>query len=272
VRRLRLHWQEDLVLRLLVAWVLIFTLLVAVAHSQVSTQGDQCIANAAAGGTANAITIPLLPCSTNTNLLLLTAAFANTSTTPTLQQVGGPALPIVRGDGSPMQGGDIAGAGYVALLTSTGTSWVLLNPDNQSPPNVATLYSTPGDPTGTTSTTAVMMGLGGGLHITPRVSGNVVLTICGSVSNVTGTDGGAVYEAIGTGSAPTNGAAPAGTEVGTTILASGLSAGGFAPYCVTGIAQGLSIGTTYWVDLALRVQGGGTASLTRTSVVGQEIP
>lgn len=88
----------------------------------------QCIASAAAQGTPNAITIAALPCALTTNLLILSASGANTSTTPTLQPLGLPAQTIVRPDGTALALGDIAGIGFKALLNSTGSNWVLLNP------------------------------------------------------------------------------------------------------------------------------------------------
>lgn len=91
-------------------------------------QTTQCVTNVAAQGTVNAITSAPLPCGTTTNLLLLTALGANTSTAVTYQPTGSPALPVTRESGAALAVGDIAGAGFVALLTSTGSSWVLLNP------------------------------------------------------------------------------------------------------------------------------------------------
>jgi hypothetical protein len=107
------------------------------------SQTTQCIASAAAQGTPNAITIAALPCALTTNLLILTAAGANTSTTPTLQPLGLPAQTIVRPDGSQLNAGDIGGAGYKALLNPTGSVWVLLNPATV-PPSDLPLFSAPG--------------------------------------------------------------------------------------------------------------------------------
>ena len=87
----------------------------------------QCIVNVAAQGTPDAITSAQLPCGTTTNLVLLTAAAANVTTTPTYAPTGSPALVITRADGTALQAGDLK-PGYVAELTGTGTSWVLLNP------------------------------------------------------------------------------------------------------------------------------------------------
>ena len=92
-----------------------------------SVAQTQCIANVSAQGTSDAITSAQLPCGTTTNLVILTAAAANTTTAPTYAPVGSPALTIVRPNGLPLEAGDLQ-SGYVALLTSTGTSWVLLNP------------------------------------------------------------------------------------------------------------------------------------------------
>lgn len=107
----------------LVLWI---GLVLAIAAAPAQAQSTQCVSNAIASGTGNAITIPLLPCGTATNLLILTLSATNTTTSPTLQMVGYPALPILNADGSSPQVGELSGAGAVALLTGTGSSWKLL--------------------------------------------------------------------------------------------------------------------------------------------------
>jgi len=89
---------------------------------------QQCVTTVVAGGTSDAITIPTLPCALTTNLVIMTAQAANATSTPTLSSGGGAVLPILQGTGQPLAAGDIAGAGFRALLTPTGTSWILLNP------------------------------------------------------------------------------------------------------------------------------------------------
>lgn len=101
--------------------------LAAAAFASPAVAQTQCIANVAAQGTSDAITSAMLPCGTTTNLVILTAAAANVTTTPTYAPVGSPPLPIVNSNKGPIQVGDIRPS-YVALLTSTGSSWVLLNP------------------------------------------------------------------------------------------------------------------------------------------------
>lgn len=87
----------------------------------------QCVGAASAGGTPDAITIPLLPCSTTTNLLLLTLSGANTTTSPTLQMTGFPALPITSTEGGSLGIGNLPGANATVLLYNTGTAWKLVS-------------------------------------------------------------------------------------------------------------------------------------------------
>ena len=120
----------------LTALLVVFAFLPCPAPAQGIT--TQCIVNVAAQGTSDAITSAQLPCGTTTNLVLLTAAAANTTATPTYAPTGSPPLLITRATGAALNPGDIPGAGYVALLSSTGTSWVLLNPANGVIPQVST--------------------------------------------------------------------------------------------------------------------------------------
>ncbi len=88
---------------------------------------QQCVTNAVAGGTSDAITVPLLPCGLSTNILILTITANNTTTTPTLQMAGFPALPIYTNTLAAPGIGDFGSAGSVLMLTSTGTSWLIIN-------------------------------------------------------------------------------------------------------------------------------------------------
>lgn len=88
---------------------------------------QQCVTNAVASGTADAITVPLLPCGLSTNILILTITANNTTTTPTLQMAGFPALPIYTNTLAAPGIGDFGTAGSVLMLTSTGSSWLIIN-------------------------------------------------------------------------------------------------------------------------------------------------
>lgn len=86
--------------------------------------GTQCVANALAGGTGNALTIPLLPCALSTNILILTLSATN-SGPATLQMAGYPALAIQDVAGNALGSGALV-SGSVVLLTCTGTAWRIL--------------------------------------------------------------------------------------------------------------------------------------------------
>jgi hypothetical protein len=118
----------------------------------------------------------------------------------------------------------------------------------------------PSNPAGTTSTTAVMMGLGATCTFTPNTTGKVRVTICGTWYSNAGPDQGTISGRYGTGTAPANGVASTGTRFGTgssdwTIKAA--SSGFGVPFSFTEILA-LTAGDTYWVDLAESVTSGAT--------------
>lgn len=90
------------------------------------------IPRAAAGGSVDAITATYSPAValTNDTTVLLEAAGANTSTTPTFAPNGLTAKTIVKGSGTALVAGDIPGANARVFLTydSSLDKWVLLNP------------------------------------------------------------------------------------------------------------------------------------------------
>lgn len=110
----------------------------------------------------------------------------------------------------------------------------------------------PSNPTGTTSATAVMMGLGSTCAFTPKTTGKVRVTICGNFYVNAGPNQGTLSGRYGTGTAPANAAATTGTRFGTgssdqTIKTA--STGFGVPFAFTEILS-LTAGTAYWFDLA----------------------
>lgn len=138
-------------------------------------------------------------------------------------------------------------------------------------PPKATLYATPADPDGTASTTGVMMGIG--LSFVPRYSGNVMVLASCNIKNNTANGGGLVQIRYGTGSPPGNGAAPAGTALCAAVGALGITAAAGNVECATcgALATGLTIGTTYWLDLLVLANGGGTANPNDITISAAEI-
>ena len=92
-----------------------------------SPPASPCVSTAIAGGTADAIIIPQLPCIPTTTLLILTVSQANQTATPTITPAGGLAQVIKRYDGSPLSPGDMPSGAHIAL-TNNGAAWFLLAP------------------------------------------------------------------------------------------------------------------------------------------------
>jgi hypothetical protein len=119
----------------------------------------------------------------------------------------------------------------------------------------ATYQGTQSNPTGTNNATGLMMGLAGA--ITPTVSGTVVIHIVGDVSAANAAGTMQIY--YGTGTAPANGVAITGTPAGS-LLTQNLPTSRRIPFSLVAVVTGLTVGTTYWIDMML----GGDGSITQT--------
>ncbi len=135
-----------------------------------------------------------------------------------------------------------------------------------------TFTSITATPSGTTSIypTNVMMGVAG--SITPKVSGVIFLAVSfGATNSTTGASGGFIAQpAYGTGTAPVNGAAAAGT---VTNFVKGLSvvASSPIPCAAVTVISGLTLNVPYWLDVQLSCVTGGTAFVTNINVVAFEL-
>lgn len=156
-----------------------------------------------------------------------------------------------------------------AILNVLGTGVVT------TPQASAASQSLPGNPTAPASTTTyAMQGLAG--SITPVRTGVVLITISGTAlaSTVTAGDGVAFQVSYGTGTAPTNAASLAGTQVGTaqsmknptTVIAADVA----VPFCIQARVTGLTLLTPYWIDLAAKslgtVSSGSLSGITISAV------
>ena len=151
----------------------------------------------------------------------------------------------------------------ISTVNSAGTVVNL-----QKAASVGTL-STPLNPTGTTNTTGLMMGLN--QTMTPVKSGNVLVTICGVVANSTTADGATWQIRAGTGGAPANAAALTGTAYGSLQAMTYLTGVLKVPFSVTALITGLTIGTAIWIDMSLAAVTGGTATATSVAVSAVEV-
>jgi len=133
----------------------------------------------------------------------------------------------------------------------------------------ASITGTPSNPTGTTSTTAVMAGLA--ISFTPNKTGKIKITVDGMIANSTAGDGGTAQIAYGTGTAPANGAAATGTAVGNKASLLSSAASQNQSFSLVAIVSGLTAGTAYWIDLQQAAVTGGTASITGISYTVEEL-
>lgn len=123
--------------------------------------GTQCVSTAVAGGTGDAITIPLLPCTETTTQLILTITAANTIAAPTIS-VNGQTPHAIKGyDGTSLTGGFLQPS-QRRILTFNGTNWFVLN-ENILPAGAGLIgvvtpeqYKQPSDPDDTLSIQAAL--------------------------------------------------------------------------------------------------------------------
>ncbi len=149
-------------------------------------------------------------------------------------------------------------AGSIQRFTysSTGTGqWVAHGGNNAG----VTAVFGPLNPTGTNSGTGAMMGMGSTFTFTPTRGSRCFIQITGYGLNTGATGSWQAQAYYGTGVAPVNAAAPAGTAVGATVVGYSAVASAAAPFCIGGIVTGLVIGTAYWVDAKV-IDSGGTLS------------
>jgi hypothetical protein len=126
----------------------------------------------------------------------------------------------------------------------------------------------PSNPSATSSSTPVMMGLAG--SITPASSGDVMIVISGDIQ-ISGSIGlTKIQLSYGTSTAPSNGTAVTGTQAGSNLEFNPSSQGGNQfPFSVNAIIPGLALSTAYWLDLA--VSSASTATLKDISISAYEI-
>ena len=161
----------------------------------------------------------------------------------------------------------IFAAAAVAALLSSAPSFAAPGPFNG-------VISQPAAPTGPTSTTMKMMGIGYANEFTPAFDGVALIAISGNLANATAGDGAQVQIYWGSGSAPANAATVIGTACGTAIQAvnGSLTANvsNVFPFTAICVATGMKVGTPYWIDLAGAQVTGGTVTVSNITVMAAE--
>jgi hypothetical protein len=109
-----------------------------------------------------------------------------------------------------------------------------------------------------------MAGFGSTCKITPVYSSRVHLAIVGNLANATINDSAYVILRYGTGTAPVNGAAVAGTAVTGELAGTSSTATGALPFNASGVVVGLTVGVAIWFDLSYKANAG-TATMNGLS-------
>ncbi|MCR4307510.1 MAG: hypothetical protein NUV80_03045 [Candidatus Berkelbacteria bacterium] len=137
-------------------------------------------------------------------------------------------------------------------VTVTESNTMVVNNVSYSGGGTSSTYATAisaVNPTGTSSATGVMQGVG--TTITPLVSGNLLVTFSGSLQTAASTTIGVMQIKYGTGTPPSNGDAPTGTSIGGYQEQTNTNASAITPFSMTAIATGLNKGVSYWFDIHL---------------------
>ncbi|HYM22528.1 MAG TPA: hypothetical protein VEU08_04955 [Vicinamibacterales bacterium] len=230
--------------------------------------------------TAAGVTVGVLRCNNGTALTINGIKAPASARVLILQSCGAGTITLKHQNaGSTAANRLITGSGYDVILTA-GVGCVVLVYDGQSSRwrvvgqssdtlAPASAQSTPGNPVGTTNAAGLMMGLAG--SITPQYSGRMLLIISGTISNNTASDGAKVQARYGTGGAPANAGALTGTAVGGFVQFTMPATGGLkSPFSLNAVITGLTLGTAYWLDVALAAITGGTAAITDVSISAHE--
>jgi len=147
-----------------------------------------------------------------------------------------------------------------------------VQPTCTTPVTGATEQSTSSNPAtpGTTSS-FLMQGLAG--SITTTKTGNVLITISGYAAPQNAvTDGIKFQISYGTSTPPSNGHALTGTQVGSVEQSQVGNASVYnMPFSITAVVTGLTVGTTYWIDLAAELTAGTTSTLNNVTIAAVEI-
>jgi hypothetical protein len=136
--------------------------------------------------------------------------------------------------------------------------------------NGATFIGTPANPTATTSTSAVHMGVGSTCTITPSFSTRLFFVIQGVAANSAANQTTAVALRFGIGAAPANGAAATGNLIGAQqaiVVAGGGTSSGFS---LSGVVGGRTPGVAVWFDVTALVSAN-TGTLTGITCTSYEL-
>ena len=165
--------------------------------------------------------------------------------------------------------------GRIAFTTDSSDYWRLtsVTPTWKKLSGIFASFQTsqpPLNPVSTTSATGVHAGLG--VVVTPTVTGKVLVNISGTMVNAIANKFPAVALRWGTGTPPANGAAPAGTALGSLQFLTGNTVNNATPFSLSGVVLNAAIGVPIWFDVIQSTTAGGTTSLNSVAATAVELP
>ena len=169
------------------------------------------------------------------------------------------------GAAGPGVASQVSYAPFGLTLTSNTVQGALDQLDSLiSDQNVITSQKTPADPNTTSSLVGVMMGLSA--SITPTKTGTILILVSGDMDNDTNSSGARVQIRTGTGSVPTNGSVLTGTAQGSLVSFEQNNLSVRVPFSLNAIQTGLTLNTTYWIDISLVSITGGISRVRDVSI------
>jgi hypothetical protein len=117
------------------------------------------------------------------------------------------------------------------------------------------VQTAPTNPTAITGATAKMLGLA--VAFTPRRTGRVLFVAKGNITCNTTAETTTVQLKYGTGTAPANDAADAGTQAGVDSTFTALTGVLTVPFADVALVDSLTIGTAYWFDYNAKTSNAG---------------
>ena len=136
-------------------------------------------------------------------------------------------------------------------------------------------HRTPANQTALSSATYVMNGYGAiaaniGTRLTPGSTGRILVIVTGDMVENATAQTATTQISYGTGTAPANGDAVTGTQVGSELAWVSLTGQLTQTFALHTVITGLTVGTDYWFDLAGK-SSAGTVQYTNANFLIVEI-
>lgn len=125
----------------------------------------------------------------------------------------------------------------------------------------------PPDTPATSNAVFKMTGLGNTIRFTPALTGNILLNITGFGQSPGAVTGWNLKLQYGTGTAPVFGSNLVGSNALYTIHQLSTGVDSDIPFKFYGVVNALSIGTSYWFDVAIERQSGGSSNIKLGHVI-----